>query len=580
MNKWTVLAAVALLASSAWAAPRISGRGVRSVAPAADSSIARGSVFYVIGSDLGPAEAVRGEVPYPSELGGLTVAVTTPDGSATYQAYVREASAGRVTAILPSSVPAGDYDFTVARAGETSNKVRVKVSDQAFGLALQTVVAGGPVVAYARPAEGDPARVGFLSAAKPGQTIEVWATGYGPSEKPDNEFPDEANLVEGAVAVVGTKEIPVSYLGRHPGQPGYQRVVFTLPESDLSDGCAVQIYVKFGDVSTRPASLPVKVEEGAVCKFPYAVSEASLKALDEGGTVSRGDFALTQQSMSVSAGGLSINMKTETAAGSFYRHSLDSLWLGLSGSESGWMVNPNGCSVFTAEEGDADYYYTPAVALDAGPELQLTGPANLDKKLPRKENTYSADIAPAGGGIPGLPSIPGLPTIPGLPGGGGGGSAIQKGAFTLKGNGGADVGPFSVTQNIGDPIVWTNQSSIAAVVRSTPLDVLWTGGSAGEIVTVSGVSRGPAPEDAAKTVSRIFICYAPATAGKLTVPTSILGQMPASAGDERSPGSLTVQQSPVDPITTFRAPLVAGGETETSFFTFSVGGLKAPIPYR
>jgi hypothetical protein len=97
---------------------------------------------------------------------------------------------------------------------------------------------------------------------------------------------------------------------------------------------------------------------------------------------------------------------------------------------------------------------------------------------------------------------------------------------------------------------------------------------------VSGTSRGPAPEDASRTVNRVFICYAPANAGKLTVPASVLAQMPASAGDERSPGSLFVQQWPVDPIASFKAPLVAGGETETSYFTFSIGGLKAPIPYR
>lgn len=171
--------------------------------------------------------------------------MATPDGSATYQAFIRDAAAARVTAILPSGVPAGEYEVAVTRAGETSNKVKVTVVDQSFGLATQTVVPLGPAVAYTRPAEGDPAKVGFTASAKPGQTIEIWATGYGPSEKPDNELPDEANLVEGAVAVIGTKEVPVSYLGRHPGQPGYQRVVLTLPDSEMPSGCMVQIYVKW-----------------------------------------------------------------------------------------------------------------------------------------------------------------------------------------------------------------------------------------------------------------------------------------------------------------------------------------------
>jgi hypothetical protein len=62
------------------------------------------------------------------------------------------------------------------------------------------------------------------------------------------------------------------------------------------------------------------------------------------------------------------------------------------------------------------------------------------------------------------------------------------------------------------------------------------------------------------------------------VPTSILSQMPVAVTDT-NPGILMVQQSPVDPIATFKAPLVAGGETEPSFFTFSVGAMKN-LPYR
>lgn len=76
------------------------------------------------------------------------------------------------------------------------------------------------------------------------------------------------------------------------------------------------------------------------------------------------------------------------------------------------------------------------------------------------------------------------------------------------------------------------------------------------MVTVTGVSRGPAPEAAEKTVSRVFICFSPADAGRLTVPVAILKQMPASAGDEKNPATLMVQHSPADPVATFKAPLV------------------------
>lgn len=77
MKRFSLLMAGLCLAGTAFAAPKISARGVRSIAPVKESTIARGSVFLVLGSDLGPAETVKGEVPYPTDLNGLTVAVTT-----------------------------------------------------------------------------------------------------------------------------------------------------------------------------------------------------------------------------------------------------------------------------------------------------------------------------------------------------------------------------------------------------------------------------------------------------------------------------------------------------------------------
>ncbi len=102
---------------------------------------------------------------------------------------------------------------------------------------------------------------------------------------------------------------------------------------------------------------------------------------------------------------------------------------------------------------------------------------------------------------------------------------LDPGNFTLKGFGGQDIGPFSATFSIPQPVTWTNKTQLFNIDRTQPLTITWTGGDSGQIITVAGFA-----EDLPTNSSAMFTCIAQAGASSLTVPTAILANLPARAG--------------------------------------------------
>ncbi|HEV1284787.1 MAG TPA: hypothetical protein VNU44_05730, partial [Bryobacteraceae bacterium] len=162
-----------------------------------------------------------------------------------------------------------------------------------------------------------------------------------------------------------------------------------------------------------------------------------------------------------------------------------------------------------------------STGLDAGASIALTGPlgAYTLNTILSITGTYEA-LLPAG--------------------------AITStgGAFTFKGPGGKDVGAFTTTVNLPNPLLsWTNQSDDATVNRSQGVKVNWSGGSPGSFVVITGSSSSLS----AGTFGS-FLCYAPQSALTFTVPAYVTGTLPAGSG------SLSV-------------------ENGTSFTSFSASGI-------
>jgi hypothetical protein len=143
------------------------------------------------------------------------------------------------------------------------------------------------------------------------------------------------------------------------------------------------------------------------------------------------------------------------------------------------------------------------VGLDAG-TITFTGPAGPPVTLPLElgiKGMYGAILS--AGAIP-----------------------SSGGTFTFTGSGGADVGSFTSTVTLSNPIFnWTNQSVAATVDRTQGLLVTWTGGNPDTSVVISGTSTSTASGLLAG-----FGCRVAAEAGQFTVPSYILLGLPGGSG--------------------------------------------------
>lgn len=553
----TLLASLSPLAAQPTIDPKI---GVRTRATVADpGSLAHGSAFLITGTSLGPEEGASAEVPYPQDLAGVTVTLTAAVDSSTFNAYVISATPNQILAIVPSAAPPGSYAVSVSAGGETSSGFAVSVVAANFGLVTNTGSSGGLAQAKILTQESEPATVTYVNAATPGATIELLATGLGSTGEADNEFPAEANRVDGAVLLIAGQEAPITYFGRDPARPGYDKLIVTLPAENLPLDCSAMFQIRFGDNTTIPFSLPLAGEPGAPCQNSLGISPEGLQTLSSGGEVVLGGMTLARVIASVKSGPVTYESTGDQFSGGFVAYSAQAISDMMARSQFlRDALDANSCTVYTPLPGSGGAY------VDAGDSLALAGPS-WTLPIPRNQaspNVYSLLLAQSFTGIT-IPPTPGALNQPFTPG-----------RYKLEGPGGAVVGPFSVEIDVSEPFQWTNGKGLDSVDRENDLVLTWTGGAPNDMVQASATVRGYAPENPAQVVDRVFQCSAPASAGQIVVPSSILKQMPILKSVTPAPGvsfygSLAIAHtSPNDSSVAFRAPLAAGGSTESAGFVF------------
>jgi hypothetical protein len=100
------------------------------------------------------------------------------------------------------------------------------------------------------------------------------------------------------------------------------------------------------------------------------------------------------------------------------------------------------------------------------------------------------------------------------------------GTFTFKGSGGADVGSFTTTITLANPLLqWTNAAQAATIDKTRDFLVTWTGGNPNSYVVITGSAL-----DSARTIQAGFTCLAPVEDGRFTIPSYILATLPSGIG--------------------------------------------------
>jgi uncharacterized protein (TIGR03437 family) len=462
--------------------------------------IAEGSIFDIFGTNLASTSVPLQAPPLKTTLSGVSIAVTV--NGTTAQPLIYFVTPGQIAAILPSATPVGTGTLTVTTGAGTSAPFPIQVVQSAFGL-LTTNNGSGPLQGFDASNKG--ALMSFSAAANPGDILELWGTGLGPT-------PGDATGVAvspPAQVLIGGISATVLYSGRS-SYAGLDQINVKVP-AGLS-GCNISVVVETGTYLSNFATLPVTAS-GRACSDPSnPITTSILNQITQTGNFSLGFILLDQTTtpgisvLGVTAGGGT----TDSAYASFLKFTYAQFNAGAYASALGG-TSVGSCVVNFFNSNSTSTTPPPAFKftyLNAGPAINITGPDGpLTMPLTSEDGfdiyttpTTATSFIPATGGT-----------------------------FTFNnGSGGPDIGAFTTQLDMGSPLVWSNMAGISTVTRSNGLTVNWTGGGSGSYVSITGSSFGAINGSSVDFVVGSFTCQAPTSAGTFTVPAAVLLSLPQS----------------------------------------------------
>ena len=444
--------------------------------------IAPSTIFVIYGTGLADPmakAALQSSTPpgIPTTLNGASISVSV-NGVTTHPGMYY-AIATQIAAVLPANTPVGTGTLTVTYNGLTSAAFTIQVVQSALGLDTLSGLPNG--IAVATDSNGNV--FNYTTSASPSQVITLWGSGLG-ADTADSDvvFTNAPHAISIPLVVyIGGLQAQILYAGSS-GYPGLMQINVRVPPNVIP-GCGVPIVGVVGTFVSNTVTIPV-AQNGGVC-------QDTIRGTDGNGLLSTGaQSSYTSATLAVVLDTTQKGNQSVFASATFLRDQNQPNTYGYG------YVTEGGCLVQQQQinlAGTISY-------LNAG-TLSITGPTGtqpLPQVIQGQLLTYSSNF----------------PTS----------FFPNTGAtFTFQGTGGPDIGPFTVTVSDPNPLVWTNQTAITSVNRNQDLTVTWTGGIPGTWVQIGGGST-------TITVSGTFLCFAPASAGKFTIPSYVLLASPVGNG--------------------------------------------------
>ena len=447
-----------------------------------NSGIAPGSIFLVVGSNLGPSTLVTATTAFQStNVGGTSVSVVV--GSTTVNALMYYTSATQVAALLPSNTPTGSGTLTLTYNGSASASVAVSVVQNNVGLfTLAQDGQGVAIVTYpnysvvsaipgtgslACPSGSSSCPYTYGGAANPGDQVIIWGTGLGAVSGGDTSagLGQPIALPSGTSLTVwlGGVAVTPSYQGRSGCCIGEDQIIFTVP-SNAPTGCAVPLAVQIGTLVSNFAAVPVASGSRSCTMQDPAFTAAEVQSLTTGtGPINYASLSLGRELISASpityedfGQGSFAQVSVSAANQPTVLSSLDTPPLGTCTTSTGNVA--------------AQPLFTILTGTDAG-AIIVTGP---DGSFPMKEQrgtgqatSYNVDFSAL--------------TASGI--------FFSGGAYTITAAGGTtagytDIGSFTTPFTITQTPTWpsSDQARIfnngSGFNRSSGVTINWTGASA------------------------------------------------------------------------------------------------------
>lgn len=442
--------------------------------------IAPSSIFVIQGTalaDAGTPLLQDSSGGLPLTLNGASIAVTV--AGVTVHPAIYYTSPTQIAAVLPAATPAGTGTLTVTYNGTVSNTQAIVVVPAALGINTyytnSAVATDGTTYAL----------LSYTNSGTPGENIVLWTTGLGAdASDSDTTYTTTPHAVNTPLQIyIGGIPATILYQGS-AGYPGVDQINVTIPQS-APDGCWISVAAVANGVLSNVTTIPIN-SGGGVCIDP--VNGLTGAEIAPGGTqtLRTGVVAITQTNKAVTSGTPTYSTNADAAFETY---------TGLYSPAN--PVSPGSCIVVyttTASTGIGS-------GLDAG-VLNLSGTGGVAVTLPIQlgiKGAYYTSLA--NGAIP-----------------------QTGGNFTFTGNGGADVGSFTLALNFANPLFqWNNPSVAASVDRSKGFTVTWNGGNPDSYVFVTGTATA-----SGTTVG--FTCMAKDGDGQFAVPSYILSALPAGTG--------------------------------------------------
>ncbi|MEZ5364770.1 MAG: hypothetical protein R2748_21140 [Bryobacterales bacterium] len=506
--------------------------------------IARGSIFVIYGQNLANTSTGLQSATTPpflqTTLEGVSAQVTV--NGVTTDVIWYYVTPNQCAGILPSSTPAGDGTIVLRNNGQASNAAPIHVVDSAFGVLSLNGTGSGAAAVY----DTQYRFLGPENSAKPGDAIQLFGTGLGPTTGSEvmQETPVDLTSIPISVEIAGA---PATVLFRGRIFPGLDQINVLIPNAPPAAakqqgasmfGCAVAITVKIGAYASNVTTIPI-AQNGGACTpagggggggggqgstSDLSISQAEIDRWVAAGGYRVGGVGLTRQtSYAISddpVTGATSTMVTTSDV-------LSATFYSVVGSDLAKLLNPSAAGPFTPVAGNCavtqgiptnaypNLVYT---SLDAGSNVAVEGPGGVRTAPRTVESGFISYSATIGSGV--------------------GSDYLAPGTYRVSGPGGPDVGAFSGDLNIAPELVWTNHADAAVIDRSKPFTVTWTGGEPTTLVSIQGTSSTFSSTGVVTTAS--FTCWANNPDGRFTVPASVLSQLPASG--RISAGTISILQ--------------------------------------
>jgi len=468
----------------------------------ASGSLARGAAFTIRGVHLGPDPVVW-----------------LRKGGSPTRVRVLAASALKIEAVLPETAPLGAALLVVSSGGLESKPFPVQIVASNPGIFSVNQRGWGPGRIENLDSLGMRTLNSTSNPARPGQRVAMRITGLGKDT--------------GATLVVGDRALPAGLLRPLPA-PGEQEVSFLVPQR-VPSGCYVPVY--FRASTGRPSNV-----------VTMAIHSGT-------GNCETGPLPLLDQQRV----GVAVFTRSNMLDGAISRME-DEVIAVFAAKNKGPVLSP---LMLLPPPGTCTFYTS-----------------SFQAETIRPDSLASALIAELGGD--GLAAGAELSAVQGknhqvIPGEGGTAGYyrarlgsyrnkpkklfLEPGRFVFSGQGGTDVGAFSVSVESPAPFEWVNRGQIFVVDRNRALPLTWRKQASGQRTIILATNV-----DQVTTAIGTCLCTAPPGATRFEIPAGLLENIPASSAVSGVPyDQLFVASLPAGGAERLQAPGIASGSVLTIF---------------